>query len=563
MYPNRLGARAPTRGRSDDPLSPERSRPGIRFRVLAANNRIKLNRPLGALHRFRAASGGIHYALWAVLALALAVVSLRFPSTPTYDPWSWIIWGREIVHLQLVTTGGPTWKPLPVLFTTLFAPFGEDAPQLWLVVARTGGITALALAFTLAFRLSHALPRSPGGAEGDARSDACSRDGRLAAVIAGCAAAVGLLILSQYIDYVALGDSEGLLAAATLLAILRHLDGARRQALFWWFVAALDRPETWPFFALYAIYLWRQDPRARKLTAGLSAAILPLWFIPELLGSGSLIRGVQTAQHPRPESATFTRCPFCTELTEHAWQLVATPFKLGALALLGFALVRVVRDVWPARGSGLAALRSQTNRWERIVLVIGVLGLSWFLEEAILTQAGFSGNDRYLVAAAAVTVVLGAVAWAGALSWLGGHLLRVGGRTAGVLAAAALFAPGVLLISRPRLALLSVRPTESSLRYQADLRRNLPRAVALAGGPAALISCGSIQTNPSEAPLTAWTMGLELASIAGTRGDVIIQSRNAPSAPLLPVVPRKPRYRLAAQVGTVRIFTHCGQLVRA
>lgn len=38
---------------------------------------------------------------------------------------------------------------------------------------------------------------------------------------------------NQYIDYVALGDSEGLLAAATLLAILRHLDGARRQALFW------------------------------------------------------------------------------------------------------------------------------------------------------------------------------------------------------------------------------------------------------------------------------------------------------------------------------------------
>ena len=86
-----------------------------------------------------------------------------------------------------------------------------------------------------------------------------------------------------------------------------------------------------------------------------------------------------------------------------------------------------------------------------------------------------------------------------------------------MLAAAALFAPGVLLISRPHIALLSVRPTESSLRYQADLRRDLPRAVDLAGGPAALISCGPIQTNPSEAPLTAWTLGLELASITGSR----------------------------------------------
>jgi hypothetical protein len=538
------------------------ARPVYVCRVLAAKG-TKLNPLRPALAGFRAASPGVRYAVWAAVAVALAVVSLRFPSTPTYDPWSWIIWGREIIHLQLVTTGGPSWKPLPVLFTTLFAPFGEDAPQLWLVVARTGGITALALAFTLAFRLARALPRRTDVEQGVWPTNIGSPGGLVPAVIAGCAAAVGLLILSQYIDYVALGDSEGLLAAATLLAILRHLDGARRQALFWGFVAALDRPETWPFFGLYAIYLCYQDPQARKLTAGLAAAILPLWFVPELLGSGSLVRGVQTAQHPRPESATFARCPFCTELTEHAWQLVATPLKLGALALLGFVAARVLRVAWPARGRRLAALRSQTSRWERVVLGLGVLGLSWFLEEAILTQAGFSGNDRYLIAAAAVIVVLGAVGWAAALSWLGGHLLRFGGRTAGVLAAAALFAPGVLLISRPHIALLSVRPTESSLRYQADLRRDLPKAVDLAGGPAALISCGPIQTNPSEAPLTAWTLGLELASITGSRGDVIIQSRNAVNAPLLPAIPRKPRYRLVAQAGTVSIFVHCGQLLKA
>ncbi len=60
------------------------------------------------------------------------------------------------------------------------------------------------------------------------------------------------------------------------------------------------------------------------------------------------------------------------------------------------------------------------------MLRIGVLGLSWFLEEAALTQAGFSGNDRYLIAAAAVIVVLGAVAWAGALSWVGMRLMRLG-----------------------------------------------------------------------------------------------------------------------------------------
>ena len=59
--------------------------------------------------------------------LALAALSLLMVSAPTYDPWSWIIWGREITQWDLVTTDGPSWKPLPVLFTTPFSLFGDDA----------------------------------------------------------------------------------------------------------------------------------------------------------------------------------------------------------------------------------------------------------------------------------------------------------------------------------------------------------------------------------------------------------------------------------------------------
>lgn len=187
---------------------------------------------------------------------------------------------------------------------------------------------------------------------------------------------------------------------------------------------------------------------------------------------------------------------------------MATPLRLGALALLGFVVVRVVAASRLAGGRRLANLRGGPKHYDCAVLVIGALGISWFLEEAILTQAGFSGNDRYLIAPAAVIVVLGAVAWAGALRWLGGRVLQLGGRTAGVLAAVALLAPGVVLIAKPDgPTLLSVRPTENSLRYQADLRRDLPRAVELAGGTSALITCGPIQTNPSEGPLAAWTLG--------------------------------------------------------
>src|SRR3712207_5758396 len=70
-------------------------------------------------------------------SLVLGAVSLLLPSTPTYDPWAWIIWGREITELDLDTVDGPSWKPLPVMFTTLFALAGDDAaPELWLVIAR-------------------------------------------------------------------------------------------------------------------------------------------------------------------------------------------------------------------------------------------------------------------------------------------------------------------------------------------------------------------------------------------------------------------------------------------
>src|SRR5687768_12730393 len=73
-------------------------------------------------------------------ALALGALSLLYPSTPSYDPWAWIQWGRDIVQLELNTDTGPSWKPLPVLFTTVFALFGDAAPDLWLVIARAGGV---------------------------------------------------------------------------------------------------------------------------------------------------------------------------------------------------------------------------------------------------------------------------------------------------------------------------------------------------------------------------------------------------------------------------------------
>src|SRR5437879_3310869 len=59
----------------------------------------------------RLGSASFYLALGATAAL-LATCSLLLPSTPSYDPWAWLGWGREILHLGLHTAGGPSWKPL-------------------------------------------------------------------------------------------------------------------------------------------------------------------------------------------------------------------------------------------------------------------------------------------------------------------------------------------------------------------------------------------------------------------------------------------------------------------
>src|SRR6476620_11559897 len=150
--------------------------------------------------------------------LALAALTLLLPSAPTYDPWSWIIWGREITHVDLVTSDGPSWKPFPVAFTTVFSLFGSAAPDLWLVVARAGAIAAVVLAFRVARRLG-------GG------------------IVGGVAAAAALAIAPLWIRNAALGNSEGLIVAFMLGTIDRELAGRRGSAFALAVCAGLLRPE--------------------------------------------------------------------------------------------------------------------------------------------------------------------------------------------------------------------------------------------------------------------------------------------------------------------------------
>src|SRR5438128_6304600 len=169
-------------------------------------------------------------AIAALVCVALAGASLLLPSAPSYDPYQWLIWGRDLAHLDLVTRGsGTSWKPLPALVAALLAPFGHAQAAGWLVIARAGALFAVFMAFRLAARLA----------------------GSRFAWPAGVAAAATLALTHEFYRRNAVGHAEGLTTAFVLLAVERHLDGRRGQAFALGVAAALIRPEAWLFVLVY------------------------------------------------------------------------------------------------------------------------------------------------------------------------------------------------------------------------------------------------------------------------------------------------------------------------
>ncbi|HYZ81845.1 MAG TPA: hypothetical protein VE571_11270, partial [Solirubrobacteraceae bacterium] len=133
-----------------------------------------------------------NFFLWlAIVALAVGALSLLIPSTPSYDPWSWLVWSRQIIHGHLtITSGGTSWKPLPMIFTIPFALFGHAAPDLWLVVARAGAFAAAVMVFRLAYRLTLRV----GGLFGEADPGLDRLTVMAPALLAGLIGAVALVL---------------------------------------------------------------------------------------------------------------------------------------------------------------------------------------------------------------------------------------------------------------------------------------------------------------------------------------------------------------------------------
>ena len=223
---------------------------------------------------------------------------------------------------------------------------------------------------------------------------------RLAGPAAGVIAAVALALADEFVRNFARGNSEGLLVAFCLLALERHLDGRRRDAFLLGFLAGLLRPEVWPLWALYGLWYvaveWRGRPpwRTLALVGGSGLFTLVVWFVPEYLGSGSLLRAAERALQPNPDSAAFAASPFL-EVFRRSASVLSAPVYAGALIAVVLAAVR------------------RREHFAGVVATLAVLSTALMLAVAAMTEGGFAGNLRYVALPAAMVCILAGAGWVG------------------------------------------------------------------------------------------------------------------------------------------------------
>jgi hypothetical protein len=395
----------------------------------------------------------------AVVLLLAAVSLLVVAPAPSYDPWAWLLWGREVAHGDLDTRDGPAFKPLPVAVCALLAPTGAAAPVLWVWLVRAAAVLALWLAFRLGRRLA-----------GDS-------------VAAGLLAAAVVALCGRLLAFSAAGAEPALVIALALGGVEAWRAGRVRLALACALGCGLLRVEIWPFLAVGGAWLWRARPAERPLIAGAAVLIPAAWFLPELAGSGDLLRSGSRARIPNPGQPALAAVPAAASARE-GLGLLMWPLWIGVAALAVAAVGR----------------RRDSASLARPALAPALAGLAWVAIVAAMAQAGFSGEARYALPGVALIAISGAVGLALAA--------RMSPRPLAVAAvAAALLA---LPVASRADELGRIRPSQA---YQWQLASELGDVVREAGGRERVLACGRPYVGRLRGPLMAYRLDVVKAAV--------------------------------------------------
>jgi hypothetical protein len=375
---------------------------------------------------------------------------------------------------------------------------GSAAPVAWVIVARTGAVLAVLLAFRLGRRL--------GGAA------------------AGVVAAAGVALCGDLLGYSAAGAEPGWTIALALAGIEAWRADRPRAALACGVGCALLRVEAWPFLLAFGVVLWRRRPQDRALLAACAVAVPALWLVPEWLGSGDLLRSGSRARVPNPGQPATEAVPALAALREAA-ALLLFPLWIGAV----FA-PRAARPLLFA-------------------------GLAWIALVAVMAQAGFSGEPRYSLPGGALVAIAGAAGLVAAAqrsaSWAAAR--RRG--TTVAWAAPAVVVGALLIAAAPKLADLPDLRRDQA--YQRGLAADLRRVIVLAGGREELLACGRPYVGDLRGPLLAYHLDVEKRRVAFVPRPpgTVFRSRIAPGAPVEP--PTGPAFTPRARDGRWTVLTAC------
>jgi hypothetical protein len=201
---------------------------------------------------------------------------------------------------------------------------------------------------------------------------------------------------------------------------------------------------------------------------------LVLWFGPELWGSGNALRAGERARDPNPNALAFADHPALEVGKRFVRDMTPWPATIGLAVALVFAAVRRRLDA--------AAL-------------LAVAALAWLGVVALMTEAGFSGNARYLIAPVALACLAGGVALGRLAATLEPR------RTVLVLAltAAVLAVPIATSVG-------DLRADARAVRNEARLMDDLSKTLDAAGGPAAIKRCGAVAIGPFQVTALAWRL---------------------------------------------------------
>jgi len=444
------------------------------------------------------------FAFWSLVSLVLGALSvLIWNPVPGFDVYSWIVWGRSLSdpHMTFYVSGGPSWKPLPVLFTAVYGLFGQAAPTLWMITARAGGILGLFGVFRLSFELTDRaeLPRWTGWVAG----------------VVGC---VGLIMTAPNIDAnwphnFFRGTAEPIMIAAWLWAIDAML--RRRHFLAYTLLAAegLMRPEAWPFMLVYGAWLWFKQPRLRVWVLLCLVAQPVGWFVPPGISTGHYLMAATNAHSFNGGLGS----DWLKTILDRAYTLQPLPTLVFAVIATATALWRQ-RDrlaIW--RADNLQALwRSRDS----LALSLAVLSCGWWLIVIVETGDGYPGLQRFFFPAAATACVLSGLGFVEVAAFAGRAVRAAGGaladrRTAlavSVGVAAVLGVASYPYISS-RVAFARIQKTQVDIERQQldDLRAAIPAL----GGVSALLPCKTsvVTINNTYQPELAWEMGVDLTRV--------------------------------------------------